>query len=208
MMARKEKKVLYPTKTTLNLCMKEKTINSPSRIIPLFLLVVLVALAFGKFAVADRLAAASRAEQAAVRAEADLSALRQQTRDYEKVREEYERTLFGGADEDQAQVDRMEVLALVEDIIMPAAQVASWSALDNMMTLSLSGLTLSDTSDLIKSLLTSDIVEAVDVYTVGADKEGEDGEPVHMTEENDEGEYMPATVSMTILLTTEGGADQ
>ena len=49
------KKSTYPSKTTINLAIREMTEFDPRRVIPLVALVLILILAFGKFAVADRL---------------------------------------------------------------------------------------------------------------------------------------------------------
>lgn len=190
----KKKQVTYPSKTTLNLAMKEKSQFAPGKLIPLLLVLAVLAGLFGKFAVADRLAKVDRAQ-------AELSALQQQkssleaaTADFEELSEKYARYSTGWMTEDeQAAVTRTEMLSLVENELMPGSQVRRVSASGNILSVELSGVTLEDTSRFVKRLYQRPDVTNVAVYTAST-------------------KYEPgiqATVSMVITMTrVSKGGDQ
>ncbi len=168
----KKKQGTYPSKVTLNLAMKEKSPFSPVKLVPL--LVVLIALAglFGKFAVADRLAAVDHAE-------AELSALRQRqealeeaTAGYDELTRQYAQYSTGWMTEDeQAAVPRTEMLDLVETELMPGGQVRRISASGNILSVELGGVTLESTARFVQNLYQRSDVTNVAVYTASTKEE-------------------------------------
>lgn len=189
----KEKAVVYPSKTTLNLCMKEKSSWRPGRVIPTFTALALAVVLFGKFAVADRLAQVSREQQVLSGLTAQVQALEKATADYDAVLEEYGRYSVGWmTDEEKAAVDRVGVLDLIEAELMSAASVQQFSIAGNVLSLSLAGVTLEDTSRIVQRLYTWPQVTGVSVYTASTQQQ-------QAAEE--------ATVSMVVTLAPaeEGG---
>lgn len=161
----------YPVKTTLNLGAKPKSINSPSRAIPIFIAMMGLIVLFGKFCVADRLSFADQAESAATQAEAALASLKEQTATYEALRAEYDRRVFPELIGDEAySTDVMDILELIESRLMREARVHAFSVQEPVITLQLSGVTLNDTAALVKSLESSPLVNSVMVYTAGTEE--------------------------------------
>lgn len=154
-----------PAKRVLNLAVKEKTINTPSRAIPLFALLLALIALFSKFGVSDRLGAAMKAETAAQAAEEQLAQMKVLTADYEQVRAEYERRVFDDLDTLTAGADAMDLLALLEEKLMAHARVENFSAQDPIVSVSLSGVTLAETAKLVNALEESPMVASVMVYT-------------------------------------------
>ena len=191
-MGLKKKQVTYPSKTTLNLAMKEKSQFAPGKLIPLLLVLAVLAGLFGKFAVADRLAKVDRAQ-------AELSALQQQkssleaaTADFEELSEKYARYSTGWMTEDeQAAVTRTEMLSLVENELMPGSQLRRVSASGNILSVELGRVTLEDASRIVQNLYQRPDVTNVAIYT--ASTKDEPGSQ--------------ATVSLVITMTrvSEGG---
>lgn len=170
------KKGAYPSKTLLNLAVKPKTINSPSRAIPLFLVLMLCVAVFCKFAVIDRLQMVVDAEAAAHNAEAELAQMQALTADYEQVRAAYEeRVLPAQAMAQIGGLDAMDLLALMENKLMDHARVESFSVQEPLVSVKLAGVTLDETAKLVKALEESPMVAYVMVYTAGT---GENAAPV------------------------------
>ncbi len=160
----------YPSKTTLNLGVKPKSINSPSRAIPVFLVIMLVVAAFGKFGVSDRLKSADQAEAKAASAEASLAAIRAETADYESVRAEYDRRVFPELMVSEAiSTDAMDILQLIEGKLMSSARVHSFAVQEPVINLQLSGITLDQASQLVRSLEGSPLVNSVMIYTADSE---------------------------------------
>lgn len=180
----------YPTKTTVNLVIRERSKHSFSRIIPILAAVVLVVGLFCKFAVLDRFSAASRAEQEAAAAEGHLADLQASNAEYETVRVEYARYFSDELTGDiPAVADYMEVLQLIESKLMRNAGVSSATFSGNTLSVQLTDITLSRASEILADLHSSKLVESVQIYTADTDEKTSD---------------QRATVAMTITLAAQG----
>ncbi len=162
----RKKQGAYPSKVTMNLAMKERTPFSPAKLLPPLLILTVLAGLFGKFAVADRLAAVDRAgtELSALRQQ--QAALEQSTAGFDELSRQYARYATGWMTEDeQAAVPRTEMLELVESELMPGGQVRRLSASGNILSVELGGVTLEDTARFVQKLYQRPDVTNVAVYT-------------------------------------------
>lgn len=177
----KKKKIVYPSKTTLNLCRKEKSSWKLSRVIPAFTSLALAVVLFGKFAVADRLTHVSQEQQALAALEARVGELERATADYDAVLEEYTTYSVGWmTTEEQAAVDRVKVLDLVETELMSTAAVRQFSLTGNVLSVSLAGVTLEDTSRIVQRLYAWPQVSSVSVYTASTQQRAAEETAVSM----------------------------
>ena len=174
------KKVVYPSKTTLNLCIKEKSQFNAARLIPLLLIVLILAAVFCKFGVIDRMQRTSKlqAETAALRSQRD--ALNAELANYDDIAAQYSRYSIGWMTEDEKTlVKRSDMLDLVESMLMPGHEVRDVTVNNNMLSATIAGVTLQDTSKLVEALYAREDVSNVVVYTAsnGTTKDGETGVP-------------------------------
>ncbi len=168
----KKKQGAYPAKVTLNLAMKERSPFSPAKLLPPLLILFALAGLFGKFAVADRLAAVDRAA-------AELSALRQwqtaleqSTAGCDELSRRYAQYAAGWMTEDErAAVPRTEMLELVESELMPDSQVRRLSADGSILSVELGGVTLEDTARFVQKLYQRPDVTNAAVYTASTKDE-------------------------------------
>ena len=183
----------YPSKTTVNLIVRERTAHQVSRAAcGIVILAVLVAL-FCKFAVIDRISAAARAEAAAAAAEQELAEYQRSNERFDEVRLEYERYFSSDLTGSGAGAsDCMQVLGLMEEKLMPSAQVVSASFEKYLLTVQLAGIDLSQVSGILADLTESPLVESVEISNADTGEDARDAR---------------ATVSMTIHLSAEGGED-
>ena len=188
-----KQKTVYPSKATINLAVREKSKWRPGRVVPMFAALLAAAVLFGKFAVADRLARVSRAQQALAAVQSQVDALTERTAGFADLQEEYGRYSVGWmTDEEKAAVDRIDILDLMEGELMAAGTVRQFTVSGNTLSVDLSGLTLEDTSRVVQRLYGWPIVESVAVYN--ATTQVEDG--------------ADAQVSLVVTLTrAEGGAE-
>ena len=77
----------YPSKQTVNLVFRERSINSPSRAIPAFLLFLVFLALFVRFGVQGQLQKMTSAQASLEKVQADLSGLVEYNRDYRVVEE-------------------------------------------------------------------------------------------------------------------------
>ena len=172
----------FPQKTTINLVIKERTANSPSRAIPVFLIVLALIAVFCKFAVIDRLKAVDQKAQELAQIQRQIAELERETAGFDEVSKEYSRYSASKMTEDEkAAVDRMEALSLIENDLMAAARVSRFSIAGNTLAVELSGVTLEQTSSIVQRLKESDLVSNVTVYTADTKESEGNGVAVSMT---------------------------
>lgn len=154
------KSTRYPEKTTLNLAIRERTMSSPSRLIPIVALLALLIGLFAKFAVVDRLLAVTLAQRDVAVLEQQLAALDAQNEGYDDLLTEYARHSSGWMRAEEVMLfDRAAIFALLERDVLPSASLRSFSVTENMLTLDLSQLSLQDASDIVSRLTArSDVV--------------------------------------------------
>ena len=150
--------VKLPTKTRINLAKRE---SRKKDMITLGVGIVLIAglsAAVAKFAVIDQLERLSQAEGAYNAVYVQYVAMQQAVADYPNVEERY-RTysrswMLSGDTNGLAQVDRADVLDLVEARLLPY----TLSLRDSVMVVSMSGMNLSQISAMFERLQTEKIV--------------------------------------------------
>lgn len=162
-----------PSKQTLNLAMRERSINSPSRILPIAAVLTALVLLFAKFAVVDRLLAVSRVQDQANALDSQLTQIAAENQDYDAVLEEYMRYSSGWMSETEAAlVDRNAVFSLLESDVLPMGGLKDLSMTGNTLSLDLTGLSLQDASDILTRLKAREDVLSVSVDTAGTTDDG------------------------------------
>lgn len=154
------------SKTSVNVAVQVKTMSSPSRAIPLFLLVLAVIAAFGYFGVYQFINRVGQEESRLRALEQRREQMTVATVALPEVQKEY--TLYGDTwmnEAELAQVDVMEVLSVVESQLLPWARVESVALTQNLLSVNLSGVTLEATAGIVDRLERLEIVKSVSVYT-------------------------------------------
>lgn len=194
------RKIEYPSKQTVNLVFRERSINSPSRAIPAFLLFLVFLALFVRFGVQGQLQKMTSAQASLEKVQADLSGLMEYNRDYETVREQYSQYFNDYLNEDEAVLrDRLDVLTLLEECVMNQADLSSISVQGNICRISITDVPLNTISGIVADLERNPQVQYISVATAatenneeGQDREGQDRQNV--------------TANVTITLT--GGQDR
>lgn len=134
--------------------------------LPGIIVVILAAVLFGKFMVADRLIAMSVAQNKAEVVREQLEDGYQKIEDYGDISEEYAHYTYSGFTEEELnRADRSEVLAMVKRVVLPKVVVSSWSIQDNQMTLVIGGSTLQQINLLVQQLEEEELVDFCTVET-------------------------------------------
>ena len=170
-----------PTKKTLNLCMKEKSLISPMLFVPILVIILVLAAVIGYFGVYKRFEAVNEAQAKLDATEARLQQVLDSMSDptYDELKKEYNRYYY--EDYDTSIADKLDVLELLERRIFPVSSMRSLSISGKTISTSLTGLTLEQVSELIKNLNAEPLVESVAVTMTGYTG-GEGSEPtVNMT---------------------------
>lgn len=180
----KMRKETYPQKTTINMVMREKDMNSPSRALPVFAVVMVLILLFGKFAVADRYGQLLEEQRKVDVLSSTRDQLQTALEDYDAVREEYQKYSSDWMTEDEIQlVGRIDILGLIDSVIQSRGRVDNISVRENVVSINMSQVTLREAAVIVSALQEDKMVNQVTVYTAGTAQEG-----------------VKTTVSMTITL--------
>ena len=127
-----------PTKRSINLAMSdEKPVNLKIGI-PAMILILVAAFAFGKFAVADRLVAVSRAEGQVSALQSELNMAYDKLNSFGELTEIYAHYTYSGlTQEEVSRADRTSAIALVRRLILPRGEVSSWTLSGNTLTVNM-----------------------------------------------------------------------
>jgi len=155
----------YPTKTTLNLMIRERQQGDLRVIIPCLLLGAVLVGLFCRYAVVGRLLEADRAERAAVEAEQALARAREELTVYDEVEAEYNRYFSDALYSRDIPQECMDVLDMMEKELMGKAQVVSYSFSGNTLLLQLNMSRFGVASQLIEALYHVPMVDYVSIST-------------------------------------------
>lgn len=182
----------YPSKQTVNLVFKERSINSPSRAIPAFALFLAFLALFIRFGVQGQLQKMEAAESALRRAQSDLNGYLEYNSDYDEIKEQYSQYFNDYLNEDEATLqDRMKVLELLEQCVMTRADLSNIAIQGNVCRVSITDVPLNTISDIVATLEGNPQVQYISVVTAGT--ENGDGSQIGQN----------VTANVTITLTEE-----
>lgn len=164
-----KKHTAYPTKTTLNLMIRERKEGDLRILIPCTLVGLVLLGLFCHFAVVERLAKAYRAEQSALLAEQNLEQALTALEPYDAVEAEYSRYFSDVLFSKDIPQECMDVLAMMEEQVMGRAQVLAYSFSGNTLLLQLKMSRFGVTSELLEALYQVPMVEQVSISTATDD---------------------------------------
>lgn len=171
LLSQKDKKPVYPTKTTINLLTVDHAAQSRGRDIALFVVALVLIAAFAKFGVADVLSDAAASAGKLSDAQAQLSQLEAGNADYALLQDEYAAyTKTGMTEEEQTYADRSDVLAVLQDTVENAASLQMVTVKGNAVSLQFTSTTLDDASNVVAALEDNPLVQSVSMSTARTDK--------------------------------------
>lgn len=155
-----------PTKRTINLA---NVGEKPMRVglaIPGVLLILVLAAVFSKFLVIDRLAEVDAAQRAVYELQQKVDAGYEELADFDDLSDLYAHYTYSGfTQEELARADRVAVLKLIDDTILPYAAVSSWSVSGNALTVNMSGESLEQIKLIVQQIEAHDLVDFCTVNT-------------------------------------------
>ena len=173
-------------KKTMNLAFHESSVNV-KKLIPLILVIVIATLAFVKFGILDQTAKKEAALNEVSAKQSQLAAINVKLSGYDELEQLYGRYSYGWMTEaESGLVDRMEIITILEKIIDKSAVIEDFAINYNILNVNISGLSLDQTSTLVKELEADPQVTSASVYTA----KSEDAD-------------LNAEVAMTIILEKE-----
>lgn len=184
-LGKKKSVVTAPSKKTMNFVHHQSSFNY-KKLIPLLAVMVIIAAVFAKFGILDELDKKTAAYNQLAQKQEQLAAVNVRLAEYNELEKQYGRYSYGWMDETEVNlVSRMDVLALVESKISPAAYIENMAVNNNVLTLNIHGITLEQASAMVKSLEQSELVVSATVYKAVAEEAEE------------------ASIFMSIILTKE-----
>ena len=159
-----------PSKRTINLA----TIGEkPVRVglaIPAIILILLAAAAFSKFLVIDRFAKVTAAQHVVYELQNQLDAGYEELADFDDLSNLYAHYTYSGfTQEELNRTDRVDVQELIRNMIIPYAEVSSWTISGNQLTVEMVGDTLQQINLIVQQLEQQDLVDFCTVNTANTD---------------------------------------
>lgn len=166
----RKKKEKYPMKRTMNLYYKPDRTTKPATIALYALFTFACLLGFSKVLIYDVWMETRQAQRTLAAAEEELSSAMLELIDYNEVQERYYR--YSAIDEERALVDRMEILALLDNAVGAAADMNTISISGGTVQIQFSGVTLAQTAGIVRELEAFPIVAGTVVNTAFTTQEG------------------------------------
>lgn len=166
---KKKGAVEAPSKKTMNFARHESSFNL-KKMMPILIVLALVIILFAKFGIIDQLGRKNAALNDFAKKQDTLAAYNTKLQDYDRLEKDYGRYSYGWMNEEEiGAVDRLEVIALIDNDIASAATVSNYSINKNVVSINLSGITLDEASAIVKVLESRDLVESATVYSATAE---------------------------------------
>lgn len=182
-----------PVKKSINMAAVGQKKTRVSTALLALILIIVAAAAIAKFAVMDRLDEVNAAEKKVRDLRTQLSAANAKIDSFGELQEKYAHyTLAGLNSEELSRVERSDVVELIERVVLPEAELNSWTVKQNQLTLNITMDTLQDTNELAQKLNEEEMVSFATVKNaVTNELEKEEPEPVAEGEGEAEGGEAP-----------------
>ena len=157
---------LYPQKRSMNLYVKERSVNSPSTVITTAVILAIFIALFTRIGVLDRLDKVRQLRQSVNDEKQELALLEEQLTDFDEVKEKYQRyTDHYLSDEELELVDRGEIISIVEKNVMSIGTCPSITIRGNSVSLVVQVSSLDEVATVREKLEACGKVRDVIVYT-------------------------------------------
>ncbi len=155
-----------PVKRTINLAtVGEKPVN-PFIAVPAIVLIVVAAALFSKIAVIDRMVKVSQAQAEVSYLQSQIDAGYERIESFGELVEEYAHYTYSGMTEEELQrVDRDDVMEMLQRVVLPEAQVETWTLVGNELNLPITDTTLQKINLLVQQLNQEPMVDFCTVST-------------------------------------------
>ena len=202
----RRRKGTIPVKRVINLAEVDKKTIDLRIAIPAILLILAAAFLFGKFAVADRLIAVSRAEGEVAAAQRELDAAYQRLDSFGELTELYAHYTYSGmTDEEIHRTDRAEILNLLRNVILPDVEVSAWTVKGNELNITMTADTLEEINHNVQKVNDN---ELVDFCTVNNAKTNENRRTVARGDREETVIETSVTAQVVAYLKPEEGVDR
>ena len=155
-----------PVKRSINLALADEKKIPLIKAIPAIILIVILAVLFSKFLVADRLIEMSRAADYAAQLRKDVDMAMKEIKSYGDIEETYAHYTFSGmTEEEMSLVDRTEVVELINTVLTTGDTQKTWTVSGNILTIEITGNSLDEINRLTSKIEESPIVDSCTITT-------------------------------------------
>ena len=159
-----------PTKRTINLATQGEKKMNYGVLIPSIILILLVAGVFSKFLVIDRFKEVSDAQHLVYDLQTRLDQGYEELSDFDDLSELYAHYTYSGfTAEELNRTDRVDILNLIRNMILPYAEVTSWSVTGNQLTINMNAESLQQINLIVQQLEQQPLVDFCTVNTANTD---------------------------------------
>lgn len=165
-----------PTKREINLAGVGETRLDLRTAVIAIILIIAGATLFSIFGVAGRFAKLVSAQSAAAQAERELTDAYEILAGYDLTQDEYAHYTFENmTPEELAQVEREDVLRLLDERVIGKCEVEYWSVSENVLTLRIVGITLEQVNRIIQDINEDELVSYSTMTTAVKEDKTEEG---------------------------------
>jgi hypothetical protein len=165
------KKEVYPSKRHMNLYYKPDHTTVPATVALYALFGLVILLGAGKLLVFDKVTELSAKQKTYQQDAQQLEQYEQQLADYDEISWQY--SLYSATEEESAQVDRMEVLDLLDKTVRAEAEIESVTVEGTQVLVQFSTKDLQQTARLVQQLESSPIVAHTTVNSAFTTERGQ-----------------------------------
>lgn len=159
-----------PTKRVINLATVGEKKTHFGLALPGIILILIAAVVFSKFLVIDRFTEVTNARRQVSELQTRLNEGYAELADFDDLAELYAHYTYSGfTNEERTRTDRTKVLNLIRNMILPYAEVSSWTISGNQLTVEMVGDTLQQINLIVQQLEQQDLVDYCTVNTANTD---------------------------------------
>lgn len=157
-----------PMKKTMNFVYHQSSFNV-KKIVPVLAMVVIVGLLFLKFGILDQLQKKIDAMNLITQKQEQLASMAGKLAEYDELAAEYGRYSYGWMSSAEINmVDRLDIMDLVEEKVAKLATIENFAINNNVLTMNVRGITLTQAGEIVADLESSELVEKASVYSASA----------------------------------------
>lgn len=163
----------------MNLIVNHSNYGHNIRIVIGVCFLLIVSGTFVKFGIIDRIALIQKAEEEYKTISEQIEELKQETEEYSSVQEQY--YLYTDAllsQSEQQEVDRMEVLKVIEDCAFEQAKVTNIMIQENQIILTIRSKNLSKLSEIVSNFESNELISYVSVSTATSSNQDSQGDVI------------------------------
>lgn len=163
----------YPTKRSVNLAKRDTNNQDIKTLVIGVILIIILCFLVVKFGISDQYARLSAAESEYAQVHTQYVDMQNSLKNYAQVEQEYHtysRDWMTNSESTDVTVDRTEVLDLIEQSLMSYGDINSFKVNANVVSVSMSGMNLSEISTMFSNLQAQSLVESANLNIASTQK--------------------------------------